>query len=45
VELKIASMTKKSFYGGAVKVGPEEAIKVSSDDVVELDIEIDDSEF
>lgn len=44
VELDISSMTKKSFYSGTAKVNANETIKASSDDVVELDIEVSDSE-
>lgn len=43
VELNISSITKKNFYGGSSNIKEGETIKAAIDDVVEIDIEVDDS--
>lgn len=45
VELNISSITKKNFYGSVFNINPDEAISASNDDIVELDIQVDDSEI
>lgn len=45
VELDISSITKKNFYGGVSNIKPDESISASSDDVIELDIQVDDSKI
>lgn len=39
-EYKISSMVQTNFYGNKLIIKPEETLKVSSDDVLELDITV-----
>lgn len=41
-ELNISSITKKGFYSGSSKIKPDEVIKPTGDDVIELEIEVED---
>lgn len=45
IELNISSIKKKNFYGGTSNIKPDEPITALSDDVIELDIEVDDSKI
>jgi hypothetical protein len=40
VELEISSIVKSNFYSGSKSLNPDETIKPTNDDVIELDIEV-----